>query len=127
MIQRILNLPDSDAYAALADAGKIPEWSRGAIGALVANGISSDSSNLFRPADPATRAEVVAMLDKARKIFEEIYAPRFDSPFAVPAEEGVRVVEGDYVLEPGSREPLPQASCLPDADAARAARETDIE
>ena len=98
IIQRILNLPDSDAYTRYADAGQMPKWSRGAIGALADKGIASDSSDKFRPTDIATRAEVVAMLDQARALLPDSLAVRYTRAGEYGPVRGAHVIEGDVEI-----------------------------
>lgn len=67
IIARLLNLGEakkSEDFLALTDIAQIPDWSAGAISAMVDNGymrLRDDSS--FAPSAAATRAEVIAALD----------------------------------------------------------------
>ena len=56
---------DSQAYKNLKDIKDIPEWSAGAVSAVVDNGITNLRDGSFKPAVAATRAEVVYSLDKS--------------------------------------------------------------
>lgn len=56
----------SDSYKGFSDAGKMQEWARNSIGVLFDRGyINGYSNGEFRPDRYLTRAEAVAVLDKA--------------------------------------------------------------
>ncbi|HHX13102.1 MAG TPA: S-layer homology domain-containing protein, partial [Clostridiales bacterium] len=69
IIARLLNLSaakDSDAFLDLDDVDAIPEWSAGAVSALVDKGyIRLRDRNSFAPAVAATRAEIIDALNNS--------------------------------------------------------------
>ena len=69
VVARLLNLneaKDSQSFLGLGDVKQIPEWSAGVVSAIVDKGyINLRDGNLFAPTMPATRAEVIAVLDKS--------------------------------------------------------------
>lgn len=70
VIANLLKLDTDDATESgkFADAEDMAAWSRGAIGAVAANGIMQGyDGNLFKAGQPLTRAEAVVLLDRARK------------------------------------------------------------
>lgn len=68
ILTRVLKtkLANTADIAKFADYGSIPEWSRGAINTVVNQGyMSGYPDNTFKPTRPITRAESIAVLDRA--------------------------------------------------------------
>src|SRR5690606_19360245 len=71
MIQRILDLDPKPASANFfKDRNTIDHWSRGAVGAVLLEGIIAGyPDGRFMPDQALTRAEAIVILDKARTIW----------------------------------------------------------
>lgn len=67
MLSRILGLEDASAAADnFADAQIIPQWSKGAIGVVVAKGyMGGYPDQTFKPTQAITRAEAIVTIDRA--------------------------------------------------------------
>lgn len=89
VVARLLNLKEnknSELFLALNDLEEIPQWSAGAVSTIVHKGymkLRMDYS--FAPYLPATRAEVIDVLDNAYLNFVK------------PAEDGLSGVDSNYV------------------------------
>ncbi|MBD2258845.1 S-layer homology domain-containing protein [Pseudanabaena sp. FACHB-2040] len=83
-----LGIPDSpytqEILSRFPDSGELPDWARGKVAAAAAEGlvVNHPDPNLLRPEQPATRAEIVAMLYQA--LVERGDVERIDSPYVVP-------------------------------------------
>lgn len=72
IIARLLHLKSSDSANLYTDTKISPEWSKGAIGAVIDHEIMvAYSDEMFRPMQSTTRAETITILDKALKIKAE--------------------------------------------------------
>ncbi|GAA0137503.1 hypothetical protein YSY43_43440 [Paenibacillus sp. YSY-4.3] len=67
ILTSLLGLKPSDASNSFKDTTNSPAWSKGAIGAVANSGLMKGNDGKFNPLAPATRAEVVSVLDRALK------------------------------------------------------------
>ncbi|QHT62338.1 hypothetical protein GXP70_21715 [Paenibacillus lycopersici] len=98
IVERLLGLKPSEQDAgSFRDAASIPSWSKGAIGAAMANGIMGGyEDKTFRPANDATRAEAVVILSHA---LQAKAAPAtFAEAGVYGPETGVQTISGDVVI-----------------------------
>ncbi|GGD84928.1 S-layer homology domain-containing protein [Paenibacillus nasutitermitis] len=98
IIERLLDLTPSAADAdVFKDASVIPSWSKGAIGAVQAGGIMEGyADNSFKPANKATRAEAVVILEHSLKVKP---APViFDKAGTFGPETGSETIKGDVAI-----------------------------
>ncbi len=63
IIDRALNLPDSEKPSAYKDARAIPLWAVQSIRDTKVSGLMKGSDNMFRPQDMANRAEATAVME----------------------------------------------------------------
>ncbi|HZG38743.1 MAG TPA: S-layer homology domain-containing protein [Nodosilinea sp.] len=83
-----LNLPASPApeqtLQSFVDAGPVPEWARPKVAAATENGlvVNHPSRDQLKPAQAATRAEIVAMIHQA--LVQRGELPAVNSEYAVP-------------------------------------------
>lgn len=103
IITRLLNLnaaKDSDAYLGLDDVDAIPEWSAGAISALVSKGyIRLRDGNSFAPALPATRAEVIDALNNGYLSVTKVKYDEAGTYTAGVVDGSVEINAKDVILE----------------------------
>ena len=110
MICRALDVQPSETALTYADGDQVAEYARGFLAALTEQGCITDvkEDNLFRPAEPITRAEVVNLLDNMidylLQNFESHYAD-VEGNLMVTAAEGVYIkgatISGDLIVAPG--------------------------
>lgn len=98
IISRLLKL--SDGTSDFADQDDIAGWSKGAVGAAVEKGIISGyPDNTFRPSRNATRAEVVTVLDRALKQYEQTQATAvFDEAGTYGPAAGNEIIDGNVIV-----------------------------
>ena len=99
ILSRLLQLDTaagSDTLSKFNDADKIPQWSRGAVAAVVSEGLMGGyPDQTFKPTNPITRAEAVVTLDRA--IAKDVIPPiTFDGVMGQVTLDG-NPVEGAVV------------------------------
>ncbi|QJD87281.1 S-layer homology domain-containing protein [Cohnella herbarum] len=78
----------------------MPAWSKGLIGGVLDKGLmSTDSKKHFQPNKPATRAEVMVVLDRVAKMlgFEQALTIRKAGTYG--PDSGVEEVKGDIKVQ----------------------------
>lgn len=99
IIAKLLDLSPSDSYKNIADSKNSPEWSKGAIGAVidakVMNGYPDQS---FQPNKFATRAEVVVILDNAFNLDGRTVTYYYNKPGTYGPTSGKQVKDGNVVI-----------------------------
>lgn len=65
LLCRVLGLEGGGSVAQFSDRGQIASWATDAVGVMAAKKLLQGSNGMFRPADAITRAETVAILDRA--------------------------------------------------------------
>ena len=65
LLCRALGLEGTGSAAQFSDRDRIASWAADAVGLMSAKGYIQGSDGMFRPTDPITRAETVAILDRA--------------------------------------------------------------
>lgn len=65
LLCRVLGLEGSGSVTQFSDRGQIAAWASDAVGLMAAKGLIQGANGMFRPADAITRAETVAILDRA--------------------------------------------------------------
>ncbi|MBP1988724.1 DUF4838 domain-containing protein [Paenibacillus eucommiae] len=74
MIAGMLSLQKTDGADKFSDAKNRPEWSKGSLGAVIDKGIMDGyEDGTFRPTGNITRAEAIAVLDRALALRETVY------------------------------------------------------
>ncbi|MFB9275865.1 S-layer homology domain-containing protein [Cohnella cellulosilytica] len=100
MMARLLKLNDPSSAAALeayADSANVPQWSKAAVGAVVAKGILVGfDDRSIRSSREVTRAEAVVMLERALR---SRYAAVYDQPGLYGPANGTQTVKGDVWIE----------------------------
>ncbi|MCL6457327.1 MAG: ice-binding family protein [Gorillibacterium sp.] len=72
IVAKLLGLESSASAVVYADGKSIPEWSNGAIGAVIDHAMMVGyPDRTFRPLQSVTRAEAITILDKALKVKAE--------------------------------------------------------
>ncbi|NBD25770.1 S-layer homology domain-containing protein, partial [Paenibacillus glycinis] len=98
IVERLLGLaPLPQGADAFSDSAMIPAWSKGAIGAVEANGIMDGyEDHTFKPANNATRAEAVVILSHALKVKSAPVV--LDKAGTVGPATGTQTIHGDVVV-----------------------------
>lgn len=65
LLCRALGLEGGGSVAQFSDRGQIASWAADAVGAMAAKKLLQGANGMFRPTDAITRAETVAILDRA--------------------------------------------------------------
>lgn len=65
LLCRALGLEGGGSVTQFSDRGQIAAWASDAVGLMAAKGLIQGANGMFRPADAITRAETVAILDRA--------------------------------------------------------------
>lgn len=65
LLCRALGLEGGGSVAQFSDRGQIASWAADAVGVMAAKKLLQGANGMFRPADAITRAETVAILDRA--------------------------------------------------------------
>ena len=65
LLCRALGLEGSGSVTQFSDRGQIAAWASDAVGLMAAKGLIQGANGLFRPTEAITRAETVAILDRA--------------------------------------------------------------
>lgn len=65
LLCRALGLEGGGSVAQFSDRGQIASWAADAVGLMAAKGLIQGANGLFRPTEAITRAETVAILDRA--------------------------------------------------------------
>ena len=65
MLCRALGLEDGGSVAQFSDHGQIASWATDAVGAMAEKKLLQGANGMLRPTDAITRAETVAILDRA--------------------------------------------------------------
>jgi S-layer homology domain. len=95
IVARLLRLSSSESASQYEDTANSPAWSRGSIGAVIDSRIIVGSKGLFKPADFATRAEAVVILDRALQQRNVIYS----AAGTYGPETGLAVIDNDVVID----------------------------
>jgi hypothetical protein len=96
LLAKLLELPESEAAIPFADTADSPDWSKGAIGAVVHAGLMNGyEGNAFRPESNFTRAEAVTVLERAVAANRVVY----DTAGTFGPETGVETVRKDVVIQ----------------------------
>ncbi|MBP1990152.1 DUF4838 domain-containing protein [Paenibacillus eucommiae] len=106
MIARVLHIGDQTAEvnaSAFTDESKLSVWSKASIHALVSQSvINGYPDGSFRPAAALTRAETVAMLERALTAAKLTQATKYDEPGVYGTADKVTTINGDVVIsKPG--------------------------
>lgn len=100
IIARLLELDGAepaDALGRFRDAADIAGWSKAAVASVVAKGlIVGFGDGTFRPGSLLTRAEAVAILDRALR---QRYAEVYDEAGIYGPESGTQTLEGDVLID----------------------------
>uniref|UniRef100_UPI00192E7503 S-layer homology domain-containing protein n=1 Tax=Paenibacillus gorillae TaxID=1243662 RepID=UPI00192E7503 len=98
---KLLKLAASDSYLNFKDTKNSPEWSKGAIGAVIdAKVMGGFPDGTFQPLKPATRAEVIVILDKALKLKgNDVLVTAYDKPGTYGPAEGIQAIDGNVVIK----------------------------
>ena len=130
VISKLLGMKASASASLSLDGISIPEWSKGAIGAVIDNAIMTGyPDGTFRPLQSATRAESIVILDKVLKIKAEQgkgvpspvtpvtpIPPVVQTPIPVnPTVPVIPVVQTPTPTPTSSASPTPMASATPTA------------
>ncbi|MFF2092400.1 S-layer homology domain-containing protein [Paenibacillus sp. NPDC058174] len=98
---KLLKLAASDSYLNFKDTKNSPEWSKGAIGAVIdAKVMGGFPDGTFQPLKPATRAEVIVILDKALKLKgNDVPVTAYDKPGTYGPAQGIEAIDGNVVIK----------------------------
>lgn len=104
ILSRLLGLEtvSSDALGKFKDAAQIPQWSKGAVAAVVSNGLMGGyPDQTFKPTNPITRAEAVVTLDRAKGLVDVPVAEGtvFDAAGTYGPEEGMVTITGNVTIK----------------------------
>lgn len=103
IITRLLKLEEaktSQVFLALSDVEEIPEWSSGAISAVVNKGyMRLRDGQSFAPTSPATRAEVIAALDSSYLAFVKVEYKVGGTYTAGTVDGSLEINTKDLILE----------------------------
>lgn len=96
MIAQLLQLLPSQTEAdVFKDASSIPEWSKGAVGALVSKNIMKGyKDNTYQPTKLITRAEAIATMDQALQVDAAVY----NQPGTYGPSSGSTMIQGDVEI-----------------------------
>ncbi|MFC4305204.1 S-layer homology domain-containing protein [Cohnella boryungensis] len=98
---KLLKLAASESYLSFKDTEISPKWSKGAIGAVIdAKVMGGFPDRTFQPLKPATRAEVIVILDKALKLKgNSAVATVYDKPGTYGPAQGKQAIDGNVVIK----------------------------
>ncbi|WP_019635709.1 S-layer homology domain-containing protein [Paenibacillus fonticola] len=94
VLTSLLGLKPSDASNAFKDTANSPAWSKGAIGAVADSGLMKGNDGKFNPLAPATRAEVVSVLDRALKQLSDQATVTYDQAGVYGPSSGTETIKG---------------------------------
>ncbi|WP_276355720.1 S-layer homology domain-containing protein [Cohnella caldifontis] len=99
MVAKILKLEASDSAGKFTDTANSPAWSKGYIGAVIDKNIMQGDSGMFRPASNVSRAEAVAILDRALKQRSVVY----DAAGVFGPATGTETIDRNVIIDaPGA-------------------------
>ncbi|MEG6617362.1 S-layer homology domain-containing protein [Peptococcaceae bacterium 1198_IL3148] len=107
MLARILELNErnsTDSVEKFADAQSIPQWSKGAIGAVVVKGyMGGYPDQTFKPTQAITRAEAIVTIDRAIGQVElpaesPVKDVTYDQAGTYGPKSGTETIEGDVTV-----------------------------
>lgn len=109
MVGRAFQLPESDAALAYGDAADVQSYAAGYLATMAARGYISDTqNNLFRPAEPITRAELVNLLNNMVDTLVQQtaeYSTDVSGTLMINAADGATLqnmtISGDLIVAPG--------------------------
>jgi len=102
IVARLLQLTVSESALKYEDTKSLPVWSRGLIGAIVDSGImSANAKGLFQPSKPATRAEVMVVMDRVSKLYSNGQSITFSRAGTYGPDSDLEEVKGDVKVETG--------------------------
>ncbi len=98
IIAKIMKLaPSSSGADRFTDKASIPQWSKGAVGAVVAKGFMSGyPDQSFGPVKAISRAEAVSSLDRAMK--STMKTVTYDEAGTYGPEEGTETIKGNVTV-----------------------------
>lgn len=92
ILTNLLKLAPSDAANRFNDTSNSPAWSKGAIGAVIDQGLMKGNGSTFSPLKLATRAEVVTVLDRALTQYSG-YSVTYDKEGVYGPSEGTETIQ----------------------------------
>ncbi len=102
IIANILNLsPSNNDAEGFLDAGSIPQWSKGSIGAVAAKGLMRGyPDQTFGPEKAISRAEAVSSLDRAMKggMEEEVKDVTYNQAGTYGPASGTKTINGNVTI-----------------------------
>jgi len=100
ILSRLLKLKipeNANAVSRLKDLASIPQWSRGPVNAVVANGyMAGYPDQTYQPEKFITRAEAIVTLERAAG--EATKAASFDQAGTYGPEQGINTIDGNVVV-----------------------------
>lgn len=101
ILSRLLKVENAaDSVEQFKDKGSIPQWSKGVVGGIVAQGLMKGfKDGTFKPLNNTTRAEAVVILNRALKdvnldVSEKVY----DTAGTYGPADGLETVKGNVVV-----------------------------